>query len=105
MPEGGFMKKASVLAGFLTLVFFAHAVIGASVLVAAQTRETGTVPEMNAAAGQGSSASAKSKAPAGEKLDINSATKEQLDALPGIGDAYAQKSSITAPIVPSATWC
>lgn len=27
----------------------------------------------------------------GDKLDINSATKEQLDALPGIGKAYAEK--------------
>lgn len=29
--------------------------------------------------------------PASQKLDINSATKDQLDALPGIGSAYAQK--------------
>ena len=28
---------------------------------------------------------------AADKLDINSATKEQLDALPGIGAAYSQK--------------
>lgn len=46
------------------------------------TRETGAVPEMNAAQ------SAKSAA---DKLDINTATKDQLKALPGIGDAYSQK--------------
>ena len=28
---------------------------------------------------------------AADKLDINSATKDQLKALPGIGDAYSQK--------------
>ena len=37
------------------------------------------------------SAQTTTSAPAAEKLDINTAPKDQLKALPGIGDAYSQK--------------
>ena len=47
------------------------------------------------AAGQAKPATAATPAaaakPAAEKLDINTATKDQLKDLPGIGDAYSQK--------------
>ena|SRR5437899_434744 len=50
---------------------------------------------MTQSAAQSSSGSKSSKstmaASTGDLLDINSATKEQLDALPGIGEAYSQK--------------
>jgi len=39
----------------------------------------------------GTAAPAAQAAPAADKLDINTATKDQLKALPGIGDAYSQK--------------
>jgi len=38
-----------------------------------------------------SSNASSGKTPDSQKIDINSATKEQLDALPGIGAAYSQK--------------
>jgi competence protein ComEA len=38
-----------------------------------------------------SAAAAPQAASAGEKLDLNAATADQLKALPGIGDAYSQK--------------
>jgi competence protein ComEA len=54
----------------------------------------GTIGSAGAQSSTDSSMSAKaSKAIAAmkEKLDINSATKDQLDAIPGIGKGYAEK--------------
>jgi DNA uptake protein ComE-like DNA-binding protein len=57
----------------------------------------------------------KAKAAQADLLDINSATKEQLSQLPGIGDAYSDKiiagrpyatkrDLVTKKVIPSATY-
>jgi len=68
------MKRNSVRLLLVALVF----ILGVSIAV--------SQPQSSSTASKQTTASA-----AKDLVDINSATKEQLDALPGIGQAYAQK--------------
>jgi competence protein ComEA len=80
--EKKLMAQIAVLCFALSLV--------SGVSVAAQGSEPG-VPEIASAAPQASGDAMKAAPSASNKLDINTATKDQLKALAGIGDAYSQK--------------
>ena len=78
----------------IAVLFFALSLIGSSGV--AQTAEPGSKPEIASASfastqAGGDAMKAQSSMAAADKLDINTATKDQLKALPGIGDAYSQK--------------
>jgi len=68
--------RRSLIASIL-VIFFAGCLMGGVALAGAQTEKPAK-----------SSTAAAAK---GDLLDINSATKDQLDALPGIGEKYSQK--------------
>ena len=79
--------ERKLMAQIAVLCFALSLVSGVS---SAQGSEPG-VPEIAAAAPVPSSTASAQAPSATDKLDINSATKDQLKALPGIGDAYSQK--------------
>lgn len=79
---------------------FVRAVLGAAILLVgvsltvSQTQApspTTTDSKSDNAAQTKATTKSKKAAPASALLDINSATAEELDALPGIGNAYSQK--------------
>ena len=73
------MQKTSGTGGWTRLGAFVAAVALTSGLAFAATAAEATKPP------------SKSATPAAPKVDINSATKAELDKLPGIGEAYSQK--------------
>jgi DNA uptake protein ComE-like DNA-binding protein len=100
----GHMKRLSLLC----IAFLAFALLPAT----AQTASKDQKAAAPAPASASKTAPAKPKA---DKLDINTATKDQLDALPGIGAAYSQKiidgrpykaknDLVTKKVVPQATY-
>jgi len=66
--------------------------IGAlALLVAASAAQAQTAKHHAGTAHATKTSAANTSAPAAQLLDLNSATKQELAALPGIGDAYADK--------------
>ena len=70
---------------------FSKILFSAILAVALGLGFAGTAAAQSSTDSSMSAKASKAAATIGEKLDINSATKDQLDALPGIGSAHAEK--------------
>jgi competence protein ComEA len=81
--------ERKLMAQIAVLVFALSLISSGS--VAQNSEPGGNAPEIASATPQASGDAMKAQPSATDKLDINTATKDQLKSLPGIGDAYSQK--------------
>ena len=82
------MKHRNLITQIL-VALFALALIGA--VAVARSASSGALYQESKSAKSSAAKPATTAAPQAELVDINTATKEQLEALPGIGTAYSQK--------------
>lgn len=92
-----------------------HRILIAAVAAVCLAMYAGAAPQKKSAPAKSSPAGGTKAAPAGQLIDINSASEQELKELPGIGDAYAKKIIAGRPyrtktdlerrkIVPEATY-
>jgi DNA uptake protein ComE-like DNA-binding protein len=104
---GGSMKTNRILS------FILITLLAVALPLSAQTKAKST-PKAQAPAGK-SAATQKATPAANTLVDLNSATKAELETLPGIGDAYADKiiagrpyarkdQLVTKKVIPQATF-